>query len=101
MKEQFIAQVKQGRFKDKWINASSFMGGKKYLSTAKEALDAIDRFINEYPNEAHEKKSSLNGIGIGCYVDKETAHKLAVTDWRIRVRLVTEWQDIETGDCEQ
>lgn len=103
MKKQYIAEYQQGNHEPgKWKNAGPayFSNhfdqiGKRYCSTIGEARAALWE-VKSYFNGKPRTTTQVSGnIGITSHTDSDTAKRLMVTDTRIRVREVTEWEVIE------
>ena len=103
MKKQYIAEYQQNNYEPgKWKNAapayfSNHHGkiGVRYCSTLDEARAALWE-VKSYFNGKPRTTTQVCGIiGITSHTDSETAKKLMVTNTRIRVREVTEWEPVE------
>lgn len=75
MHEEYLAQVKFAFAPTRWANAiwHTSPTAKRYAKTMAEAQEAIQTLENRYPNDPQQQ----------------------VIESRIRVRLVTDWEEVE------
>ena len=75
MQEEYLAQVKFAFAPTRWANAvwHTSPTAKRYAGTLEEARAAIQALKDRYPDDPQQK----------------------VIESRIRVRLVTSWEDVE------
>ena len=94
MREQYLAEVKIGGNKwysqKEWFNASVMQGGKRYLSSKDQAIEAIEKVVKRFDGKAKVEIISNGGIGISSEIEEGTK----VTEYRIKKRLVSDWSEI-------
>ena len=75
MHEQYLAQVRFAFDPDRWANAvwHTSEPGKRYARTMAEAQDAIQTLSTRYPDDPQQE----------------------VIESRIRIRMVTDWEEVE------
>lgn len=74
--KQYLAQVRIASFPNEWLNANLYSGGRKpYLLTLDKAKAAVEAMRNRYPGD----------------------QSMAVIDSRIRVREVTDWEELDNN----
>lgn len=75
MHEEYLAQVKFAFVPTRWTNAiwHTSPAAKRYAGTLEEAQNAIQTLAGRYPDDPQQK----------------------VIESRIRVRLVTDWEEIK------
>lgn len=95
MREQYLAQIQNGYCKEgEWRNAKKMLTteGGIYCKTKEEAQQWIDKAVKK------GQRSAMNGTHIGTppfSLYSEPNEKDLVVATRIRVRQVSEWEDIE------
>lgn len=97
MKKEYNAMVKHLGYKpDTWFNAGR-MGkyNQQYFNTLEEARQAIEDAKALFPDKPHHEVHKAGMLSVGSYTDAETAHRLSISETRIRVREVTEWEEVE------
>lgn len=98
MKKQYFAQVqfKYQEEKGEWANAMITSGKRnRFASSLREAKEAIAKCLNDFNKGSRVELSKIGGLGISTVIDEETAERLQIIKTRIRVREVTEWEDVE------
>lgn len=111
MKKQYLVMV-QHRYQvseNKWSNVRWFEDGHRYFQTKKEAQVALKRYISKH-NEAKEygpdgKRRETHEIGGGfgadIVIDKKLDDENRVVAWKIKVRQVTEWEDVDSKTLQE
>lgn len=97
MKEQWLAQyqTKWSEGEDMWMNATKMFSKdcRSYASTKEEALEYLNKVIER--GEKAAKYGSTQEIGhSGLGISTEPNDGLIVTKTRLRVRKVTEWEEV-------
>lgn len=98
MRKQYLAQyqLKFQSERGEWGNAMVMNGsGKRYASTLEEARQSLKKVINEFNKGARTEQQVIGGLGVSIVIDEETAESTQVVKTRIRVREVSEWQEVE------
>ena len=95
MREQYLAQIQNGYCKEgEWWNAKTMLTteGGRYCKTKEEAQQWIDKAIKKGQyNSTHKTHIGTPPFSI----ESEPNEKDLVVATRIRVRQVSEWEDIE------
>ena len=82
---------------NKWTNAywDYTNGKKKFAPTLEEAKKAIKYCENKFKGKAGKTETEYIGsIGVSTTIDKRTEEALSVVKSRIRVREVTDWEEV-------
>ena len=110
MKKQYLAMA-QSVFQEaenKWTNVKAFyaesFGEGRYYATEEEARRALTRYIAEHNREYQYGKDGTRTettvcgmIGVDFVSRKEDDDKFRVVRWKIKVREVTDWEEVECG----
>ena len=94
MKEQFLAQIQNGYCKEgEWWNAKAMLSTEgRYCKTKEEAQQWIDKAVKK------GQQSAIKGTTIGTppfSIYNKPDEKDLVIATRIRVRQVSEWEDVQ------
>ena len=96
-RKQYLPQVKHKKYDaGKWKNVMGYdvNGGKRYADTLEEAQQAIERARKLW--EDASKKGQRHVVGsIGISVEPPRDDRFYIVESRIRVREVTEWEDVD------
>ena len=106
MKNQYLVMV-QHKYQveeNKWLNVRWFEDGHKYFLTKKEAVAALKRYIKRCngPMEYNSNGERIEHRSIGGWftadvvIDRESDDNNRVVAWKIKVRQVTEWEDVDS-----
>jgi hypothetical protein len=98
----------QQRWEDRWLNARMWYPGIKsindrFCKTEEEAHKVLENAYRKWNGKkvynADGKRSelvdSVNGIGVSLVSDREQDHLMEIVAYKIRKRIVTDWETIE------
>ena len=74
-----------------------FNGGNYYLELERAKAD-LERYIKDHARGERTETTQCGMIGISSHIDKETAYQHEVTNWYIKVREVTPWEEVEKAN---
>lgn len=100
MKKEYLVMITRGNgIKENAIkryNQIFNSNSKRYASTLEEAQKALNYCLNEYTLKEVGKTTTIDvkGLGISHTLDKGTYEALKVVDSYIKVREVTEWEEV-------
>lgn len=97
-KKQYYPQVMYNKYKaGEWMNIMSMdvNGGKKYADSLEEAKQAIENTKKVWEDERNGKRKTqkCGMISVSCEPVRDDTFEIVAT--RIRVREITEWEDVE------
>ena len=96
-KKEYLAQYQHAYRPGEWNRAVPRNSpiGKRYCSTLEEAQQALDEALAYFNGKPKTITQQIGAIGISSHMDSKSARDLAIVKTRIRVREVTEWEDVE------
>lgn len=96
MKKQYLVQVQSKKLaeENKWMNVMMMFQGKRFANTLEEAREEISKAIAYY-DKGVRTETNFCGLGVSLIIDEESAEKMKIIKARIRVREVTEWEEVE------
>lgn len=107
MKKQYLVMAQQAWQvpENRWINVAAWNDiGKRYCSTEAEARELLRDYIAtwnrdfKYGKDGKRVETQVCGmIGIDVVSRKEDDDRHRVVAWKIKVREVTEWEEVECG----
>ena len=107
--EEWIVLVQQrcGEAEGRWYNAKSWYPGTalgdRYCKTEAEARAVLANAYRKWNSKKvynedgkrTEMVDSVNGIGVSFVADKQMDHDMEIVRYKIRKRIVTDWETIE------
>ena len=108
MKKEYavMAQQKFQQAENKWTNVRAYLEGfgKRFYGSEKEAKAGLNDYVSmwnkEYVYDSNGKRietSTCGGIGVDFVASKKLDDDMRVVAWKIKVRDVTPWEDLEEG----
>lgn len=108
MKKEYavMAQHKYQQADNGWINVRASLEGpgKRFYHTVEEAKAALNQYVStwnkEYVYDSKGKRIETcvcGGIGIDSVSDEKRDADMMVVAWKIKVREVTPWEELEEG----
>lgn len=108
MKKQYLVMAQHGYqvAEGRWTNVRRTHDSHSYYLTKKEAQDALRKYIKqwnaEHTYDANGKRRETDDLGGGFAADLIISRALddenRVVAWKIKVRQVTEWDEVESGE---
>ena len=96
IKEQFTAEIQHNTYrKGEWCRVTPDEIGKLYFKTYEEAEAAIKKAIAYFNGLSRDQVVQCGCVGVTASGDRKVADAMRVTNSRIRVRLVTDWETVE------
>ena len=108
MKKEYLvmAQKVYQQKENRWVNVKKYfaenLGEYAYYSTEEEARNALQKYLAlwnrefKYDKNGRRVETSVCGsIGIDTISKKEDDDAQRVVRWKIKVREVTDWEEIE------
>lgn len=98
MKKQYHPQVQYKKFKvGQWSNIMqrTYNGNKKFASSLEEAKQAIENERKYWEDERNGKHRFIKDGSIGIEIEPIKDDTFEIVATRIRVREVTEWEEVE------
>ena len=96
MKKEYLAQYKQFGSPDKWWNAGLCTDyGKKYFDNIEDARKALEKVKQMFPDIPRTEVIPAGMLSVSVSFNEKEAHDFAIAETRIRVREVTDWEEVE------
>lgn len=105
MKKQYLVMVQHAYQvqENRWSNVRWFEDGHRYFLTKKEAQDALKRYVRKLNGEKtyspdgtrRETDAIGGGFAADMVISKDLDESNRVVAWKIKVRQVTEWEDVD------
>jgi len=106
MKKQYLVMVQHEyqREENKWSNVRWFEDCHRYYTTKADAMKALKSYIAKHNKtfsyDQNGKRTETNAIGGGFCADLEIDKSMDDADrvvaWKIKVRQVTDWEDVDS-----
>lgn len=107
--KQYLVMVQHQyqREENKWSNVRWFEDCHRYYTRKSDAQAALKSYIKKHNKafcyDQSGKRKETNAIGGGfsadLVIDKSMDDADRVVAWKIKVRDVTEWDDVDGGEC--
>lgn len=107
MKQYLVmVQHKYQQSENKWSNVRWFEDGHRYYNRKADAQKALKAYIKQHNKDfcygKDGKRIETSAIGCGLAVDLEIDKAMDDADrvvaWKIKVREVTEWSEVESKE---
>lgn len=105
--EEWLVQVQKRFSGDKWWNAKSWYPGTKlgdrYCATEAEAKMVLNHALRvwngkkQYGADGKRYERQDEFVTVAC--DRRTDRDQEIVKWRIRKRIVTDWEMVDNGEA--
>lgn len=105
MKKQYLVMVQHARQvkENRWMNVRAWEDGHRYYESIEQAEKALRRCIATYNKDFRYDKDgkrietqTCGMLGVGLEITKSMDDEDRIVAWKIKVREVTEWEDIDS-----